>query len=240
MDYTGSVLGLFAKSESKQCLKILLNHFLMGRDFPFFHTTGQLQVKDSQHASIMRDAYAKVKRNCLVCVWSVEGGGSTIEMNIKVFLNAFQFFQWETMEGSTCSFLAIVGGHCGYDSKDRTKSVEIVPLLTCRRDISGHKSAFSIIGIEDEVELLLARATIFAPPRNIENWTICPQHRASLGVSWKRSSTKCVIPVSLSRHSTTTTKKPKAERGLSKLGSQFVMKETGIFLPVGTGESVCF
>ena len=186
----------------------------------------------------MRDAYAKVKRKCVVCVCG--GGGSTIEMNIKVFLNAFQFFQWETMEGSACSFLAIVGGHCGYDSKDRTKSVEIVPLLTCRRDISGYKSACSIIGIEDEVELLLARATIFAPPRNTENWTICPQHRASLGVSWKRSSTKCAIPVSLSRHSTTTTKKPKAERGLSKLGSQFVMKETGIFLPVGTGESVCF
>ena len=162
------------------------------------------------------------------------------EMNIKVFLNVFQFFQWETMEGSACSFLAIVGGHCGYDSKDRTKSVQIVPLLTCHRDISGHKSAFSIIGIEGEVELLLARVTIFAPPQNIENWTICPQHRTSLGVSWKRSSTKCAIPVSLSRHSTTTTKKPKAERGLSKLGSQFVMKETGIFLPVGTGESVCF
>ncbi|KAL9957001.1 hypothetical protein ACROYT_G038578 [Oculina patagonica] len=53
--------------------------------------------------------------------------------------------------------------------------------------------------------------------------------------SWKRSSTKCAIPVSLSRHNTTTSKKPKAERGLSKLGSQFVMKETGIrFLPVGT------
>ncbi|KAL9976163.1 hypothetical protein ACROYT_G013422 [Oculina patagonica] len=139
------------------------------------------------------------------------------------------------MEGSACSFLAIVGGRCGYDSKDRTKSVEIVPLLTCHRDISGHKSTFFIIGIEDEVELLLARATIFAPTRNIENRTICPQHRACLGVSWKRSSTKCAIPVSLSRHNTTISKKPKAERGLSKLGSQFVMKETGIFLPVGTG-----
>ena len=33
------------------------------------------------------------------------------------------------MENSTCSFLAIVGGHCGSDTKDRTGSVEMVPLL---------------------------------------------------------------------------------------------------------------
>ena len=60
---------------------------------------------------------------------------------------------------------------------------------------------------------------------------------ASLGVSWKRSSPKCSIPVSLSKHNATFAKKPKAERGLSKYGSQIVLKETGIFLPVGAGQS---
>ena len=35
------------------------------------------------------------------------------------------------MEKNTCSFLAIVGGHCGSDTKDRTGSVEMVPLLSC-------------------------------------------------------------------------------------------------------------
>ena len=114
--------------------------------------------------------------------------------------------------------------------------VQVVPLLTCNRDISRHKSSFPINGVENEVELLLARASIYAPPRNVETWTICPQHRASLGVSWKRPSTKCSIPVSLSKHDIAVGKKPKAERGLSKLGSQFVLKETGIFLPVGAGE----
>ena len=169
----------------------------MGRDFPFLHATCQLQVKDSRHVSIMRDAYAKVKRKSVVCVCVCVGGGgggggSTSEMNIKVFFYAFNFFSrhcWRSRR---------------YDSKDRTKSVEIVLLLACHRDISGHKSAFSIIGIEDEVELLLVRATIFAPPRNKENWTICPQHRASLGARWKRSSSKCSMPVSLSRQNTTT------------------------------------
>ena len=185
----------------------------------------------------MRDAYAKVKRKSVLCVRVC---AVRVKRTSGYFLRISLFFSGKQWGVALVSFLAIVGGHCGYDSKDRTKSVEIVPLLTCHRDISGHKSAFSIIGIESEVELLLARATIFAPPRNIENCTICSQHRASLSVSWKRSSTKCAIPVSLSRHNTTTSKKPKAERGLSKLGSQFVMKETEIFLLVGTGESVCF
>ena len=140
------------------------------------------------------------------------------------------------MEIDACSFLAIVGGHCGFDTKDRSRSVNLVPLLTCNRDISRHKSFFAITGVENEVELLLARASIYPPPRNVETWTICPQHRASLGVSWSRASTKCSIPVSLSKHDIAISKKPKAERGLSQSGSQFVLKETGIFLPVGAGE----
>ena len=143
------------------------------------------------------------------------------------------------MESSVCSFFTTVGGRYGFDSKDRTKSVEIVPLLSCNADISRHKSAFSITG-ENEVELLLARASIFVLPQNVESWTICPQHRASLGVSWKRSSAKCSVLVNLSKHDITSSKKPKAERGLSKSGSQIVLKETGIFLPVGAGEIILF
>ena len=107
------------------------------------------------------------------------------------------------MENSTCSFLPIVGGHCGSDTKDRTGSTEMVPLLSRNRDISRHKSFFSITGIENEGELLLARGSIFAPPRNIETWFISPQHRASLGASWKRSSSKCSISVSLSKQNAT-------------------------------------
>ena len=72
------------------------------------------------------------------------------------------------METDACSFLAIVGGHCGFDAKDRSRQVQLVPLLTCNRDISRHKSSFAINGVENEVELLLARASIYAPPRNVE------------------------------------------------------------------------
>ena len=142
------------------------------------------------------------------------------------------------MAGSACSFLAIVGDHCGHDSKDRSKSEDCLPILSCDCDILSHKSAFSIVGIENEVELLLARVSIFSLPRNIEKWTVCPRHRSTLGVGWKRSSVKCSVPVSLSDHSENSAKKPKAERGLSKTGSKTILKETGIFVPVGAGESL--
>ena len=53
---------------------------------------------------------------------------------------------------SDCSFLAITGGHCGSDSKDRSRSVDCVPLLSCDRDISAHKSAFTLSDVDNEVD----------------------------------------------------------------------------------------
>ena len=41
------------------------------------------------------------------------------------------------MEGC-CSFKAIVGGVCGYNPKDRKRDTEIVPLLSCNKDIDSH------------------------------------------------------------------------------------------------------
>lgn len=142
------------------------------------------------------------------------------------------------MDINSCSFQAIVGGQCGYDSKDRSRSVGILPLLNCKRDIAFHKSYYSINDVETEVELILARSSLFEQPRNVEKLLICPFHRASLGVSWNRRSSKCCIPVSLSHHSANVNKKPKADRGLNKGGSQTVFKETGIFLAVGSGEFI--
>ena len=60
-----------------------------------------------------------------------------------------------------CSFNRIVGGNCSYDPKHRKKSTEILPLQSCKRDITGHKSLWSIPDVENEVELILARASIF-------------------------------------------------------------------------------
>ena len=134
-----------------------------------------------------------------------------------------------------CSFHAILSSQCGVDSMDKEARKSIL-LLECARDISSHKAKHSFSGAETEVELILARAAIFTLPQNIESWTICPGHRASLGVRWRRSSTKCSVPLSLSRHNEAVGKRPKAERGLSKDASQLVLRETGIFIATGTGK----
>ena len=90
-----------------------------------------------------------------------------------------------------CSFFPIAGGHCGFDSKDKTKSVEMIPLLSCNANISRHKSAFSITEIENEVELLLARASIFALPKM---WKSGPYVR-SMVLTW--ASAGSAVPLSV-------------------------------------------
>ena len=144
---------------------------------------------------------------------------------------------------SNCSFLIITRGRCGSDTKDRSRSVDCVPLLSCNRDIRAHKLAFALSDVENEVDLILSRASIFSTPVNITQLVICPAHRGALGIGWRRSANeRCRIPVILSRHSDDVLKKPRAERGLSKADSQLMLKESGIFLPVGSGEieTYCF
>jgi len=134
---------------------------------------------------------------------------------------------------NTCSFFAITGGQCGYDRRDRSKSVKCVSLISCERDITGHKSSLAIHDVDNEIDLILARSSIYSRPRNITQMIICPAHRSSLGMGWKRDSANCRVPEMLSNHHDG--KRPKADRGLSKAGSWMVLKESGIFLPVGTG-----
>ena len=63
------------------------------------------------------------------------------------------------MEGC-CSFKALVGGVCGYNAKDRKRGTEIVPLMSCDKDINRHKSLYKFTGPENEVELILCRAAM--------------------------------------------------------------------------------
>ena len=87
---------------------------------------------------------------------------------------------------------------CGFDTRDRKKEAQIIPLLACSKPISNHTASLGFSGPEDEVELILSRAAVFTQPANINSIIICPLHREKLGLGWRRGSTsRCREPMFL-------------------------------------------
>ena len=74
--------------------------------------------------------------------------------------------------GSFCSFKSIVDGPCSFDRRDRTRSREIVPLLSCTKNVDQHKSCYGFQDVMNEGELILARSAMFSTPENIKTMTI--------------------------------------------------------------------
>ena len=136
-----------------------------------------------------------------------------------------------------CSFKTIVGSCCGFDAKDRKRQTEIVPLLSCSKNISKHLSALSFSGPENEIDLILSRAALYDKSEDsIKSMTICPYHRAALGISWTRGGgTRCRVPKEISGHGKSKGSWPKGDRGLSKHESFMILCNTGVFVPPGSG-----
>ena len=137
------------------------------------------------------------------------------------------------MEAS-CSFKFIVGSPCSYDRRDRSKLFEVVPLVSCNKDVQDHKSAWCFAGVENESELILARAGIFyMSAKDINALTICPFHRSELGTGWRRSQNTCRIPDEIASHGKG--KGVKGDRGVSRAISKVIFQGTGILVPLGSG-----
>ena len=137
------------------------------------------------------------------------------------------------MEAS-CSFKFIVGSPCSYDRRDRSKLFEVVPLVSCNKDVQGHKSAWCFAGVKNESELNLARAGIFyMSAKDINALTICPFHRSELGTGWRRSQNTCRIPDEIASHGKG--KGVKGDRGVSRAISKVIFQRTGILVPLGSG-----
>ena len=139
-------------------------------------------------------------------------------------------------EKMACTFALLVGGECGPDARSRIRSCEIVPLVSCNKSILSHQKLLKFSGCKTEVELILARSACFQTPSNIQKMTICPLHRARLGIGWRRSVRLCSVPKKLSGHSEDL--KRNADRGLSLSQSQLIMEATGEFVPVGSGKPI--
>ena len=117
---------------------------------------------------------------------------------------------------------------------DIRQKKNVIPLLSCKKDISGHRKSLGISDVESEVELILARASVFVSPPDLTDFTVCPAHRYSLGIGWRGGSHRCRVPAQLCKHGKRA-KPRKADRGIRMALSNIILRNTGIFLPIGSG-----
>lgn len=136
-----------------------------------------------------------------------------------------------------CSFKKLVGGNCGLSKWYKTET-NVIPLVSCKKDISGHRKSLGISDVESEIELILARASVFVSPPDLTDFTVCPAHRYSLGIGWRRGSHRCRVPAQLCKHGKRA-KPRKADRGIRKALSNIILRNTGIFLPCNWFRYVC-
>ena len=166
---------------------------------------------------------------------------SNSDMKVLVFQNRLGKLRsgGDSVMDISCSFQRLVGGYCALDKRNKVSesNATTIPLLSCNKDISGHKKAMGISDVETEVELILARASIFTLPSDISKLTICASHRSSLGIGWRKGSQRCRVPAGLCRHAEEG-KSRKADRGINKALSRTILRRTGIFVAAGSGTCV--
>ena len=130
-----------------------------------------------------------------------------------------------------CTFSKKVGGVCGLDK--RYKETNVVPLLSCKRNITEHTRGVGITeDIDTESELILARASTFVSLSDISTWQICPAHPSNLGIGWKRGAKTCRVPAVMSSHGE---RKRISDRGIRKSESKKILRYSGVFPTVGSG-----
>ncbi|CAC5421239.1 unnamed protein product [Mytilus coruscus] len=102
---------------------------------------------------------------------------------------------------------------------------KLIYLKECKKSVSNHLRSLNISYDENiltEGLLICLRVGIF---RLMPHFTVCPYHRSSLGLNWKRK-TSCVFP----GH----TGKSKGDRPISYRTSYALISQRGTFLPIGS------
>ena len=155
-----------------------------------------------------------------------------LDSNVAIFTQS-SASSWSSIMEVKCSFKKLVGGNCGLSKRYKTET-NVIPLVSCKKDISGHRKSLGISDVESEIELILARASVFVSPPDLTDFTVCPAHRYSLGIGWRRGSHRCRVPAQLCKHGKRA-KPRKADRGIRKALSNIILRNTGIFFPVCSG-----
>ncbi len=82
---------------------------------------------------------------------------------------------------------------CGPDPASHPTVTHCIPLALCRpgNDITNHLKLWHINpdDLNSEADLLLARGGFFDEPV-IASFTVCPNHRARLGLGWKHNCSR--------------------------------------------------
>ena len=73
---------------------------------------------------------------------------------------------------------SFAGGTCRFSYReDRSCISQVVPLHSCKKDISSHLRSYKFSDPENEVNLILSLAGIFETLTDIDDFTFCPTHR---------------------------------------------------------------
>ena len=114
--------------------------------------------------------------------------------------------------------------HAGRDDND-------IPLASCMDSIKEHLRDVNVSHrcVSSEKELILARVGLFGGSEGHYS-TVCPKHRARLGVKF-RPSTKCQHPLHGNRRG-------KVERGVNLKMAREVKAKWNTVVPVGAGNSL--
>lgn len=124
-----------------------------------------------------------------------------------------------------CSLSHFSKTPCSHVSTSENAS-KLIYLKECKKSVSNHLRSLNISYDENiltEGLLICLRVGIF---RLMPHFTVCPYHRSSLGLNWKRK-TSCVFP----GH----TGKSKGDRPISYRTSYALISQGGTFLPIGSG-----
>lgn len=101
----------------------------------------------------------------------------------------------------------------------------LVYVKNCRRNIKNHLKSCNIGDIASEGHLICYRAGVFSL---FGDYTICPFHRYSLGIRWKKKS-------SCSHPSHSTTAKAEVGRSITLSMSRHFHTVYGYIVPIGSG-----
>ena len=94
----------------------------------------------------------------------------------------------------SCSFQRITVKDCSFDRLDKSKSLEIVSLRNCSKDISNPCSQWSFTGVTTGSELILPRVVIFARTRRRDSIQSAHAHQTrEIGLGWRQTLSSAVL-----------------------------------------------